>query len=167
MKYITSLCFIFFTTVFLQACGNSNEIKSNPVLENVKTDSVKDDNIKKKGCDTELVVKIEQNISNLKQKDILEFISNISTDCKNNVEFSEYYNEVLFQVLEKYPTMFCNCMALIEKMQQELICEELKEPVNDGINLDKIKKAVESSECQTDIKSIILNSINTALSKYN
>jgi hypothetical protein len=87
-------------------------------------------------------MRIEQNIDKLTQKDILEFINNISADCRNNVEYIEYYNEVLFKVHEKYPLMFCNCLSVIEKTQQELICEELTEPVNDEINLDNIRKEV-------------------------
>lgn len=165
MKYISSYNTILFLLFFCQACANNSEIKSKPYPASIKIDSVKV-NIKEKLCDTDLVLRIEQNISSLSQKDILKFINNISVDCKNNIEFIEYYNEVLFELLEKYPEVFCNCVELSDKTQKELIYEELKEPVNDGINLDNIKKIVEYSECQAETKSIILESIMIALDKY-
>ncbi|HBX86008.1 MAG: hypothetical protein A2W97_00950 [Bacteroidetes bacterium GWE2_40_63] len=165
MRYMTGFNIILFLMFFFQACANNSEIKSKSQKDEIKIDSSKVE-VEKKKCDTELVLRIEQSISNLSQNDILEFINNINSDCKNNVEFIEYYNEVLFEVLEKYPAEFCNCMKSVDRNQQELICEELKEPVNDGINLENVKKAVENSGCQAETKGMILESIKVALDKY-
>jgi len=164
-KILTMFVFIGFCLI---AYGNNNGVHATNDVNNNTNKSIPNDTTKiKKECDVELIANIEQNITKLSQKEILNFLMTISKSCENNVEFTEYYNEVLFSILNKYPVLFCKSMASIDTTKQQLICNELSAPVSDAIDLQEVKNSIEKADCTIDIKDMIMKAINIAISKYN
>ena len=47
----------------------------------------------------------------LDEQDYLKFIANMSIDCANNVEYSQWNNELIFKMLEKSPKMFVTFLS--------------------------------------------------------
>ena len=57
-------------------------------------------------CDLTIVLETSNKINNLSEDLILRFLQTFGKECKNNVEFSEFSNEVLFKVIQGYPELF-------------------------------------------------------------
>ncbi len=159
-----SVC--FFVLIF-SACGIKNKTDSNQIdTTEEKVPPVVEAAIVVE-CDQLLINRINQNLINLSQEEIYNFVSSLNVDCKNDVEFIESYNEVLFKVLNTHPSMFCEGLLTIEETKLVLIYEELSYPVNDGINVDEAIEAVESITCNEEKKKEILKSLIVAKNRYN
>ena len=85
-------------------------------------------------CGLDIILQIENDIDSLTIQKMRAFLTNFSKDCRNNVEFSEVSNEVLFIVIEKYPDLFVTVMC---DNNAEIECEEiyfqLSQPLHDLI----------------------------------
>jgi len=101
-------------------------------------------------CSLDIILQIEGDIDSLTTSKMKMFLENFSKDCRNNVEFSEVSNEVLFIVIKKYPELFvdvmCNNNSAIEKKE---IYFQLSQPLHDLIPVDSIYTRINqiSREC--------------------
>src|SRR5690606_30369658 len=57
-------------------------------------------------CDLNIVLEVSENQDNLDLKLVSRFLRTLNGECTNNVEFSEFSNEMLFVVLVKRPDLF-------------------------------------------------------------
>ncbi len=99
-------------------------------------------------CNTEIVLRTLNKIDSLSESDIRLFLKVFSPKCRNNVEFSEFSNELLFKVLEKHPDSFISVICnskLDDNIDFNTIYEELKSPLHDLIPIERIKSAIEST----------------------
>ena len=114
-------------------------------------------------CNIDFVLEIHENLDSLTVKKIIEFLKVFSIECRNNVEFSEFSNEVLFEVMDRQPDNFikaiCETQADIE---YQIIYDEIKSPLHDLIPLDKIKKGVESSSQRCERIDSVLKALDIA-----
>ena len=112
--------------------------KENSAEEVNKPESQNNDTLLSK-CSLDIILQIENDIDSLTTKKMSAFLTNFSKDCRNNVEFSEVSNEVLFIVIEKYPELFVTVMC---DNNAEIECEEiyfqLSQPLHDLIPIDSI-----------------------------
>ena len=88
-------------------------------------------------------------------------------DNSNNVELSEYRNELLFEIVgSKCVTKLVKAIAN-DTILQNKICAELESPVSDAINLRQVQSNL--SSVPSDYKAItekMNKAINTAIDKY-
>ena len=87
--------------------------------------------------------------------------------CKSNVEYLELYNETVFNYLKHKPN---DIIELLEegnynKIVGEVINENLRNPINDEIELDKILNKLNKLSQSNSLNQIV-NSINIAVKKY-
>ena len=102
----------------------------------------------------------------LSKADLQYFLSTFSNNhCINNVEFSEYGNEVLFSLMESNPNLFFEALFSLGQGQIETIKVQINNPVDDSINVVKIYKAIESSNMHKDLKMKALNFLKEAYEK--
>ena len=110
---------------------------------------------------------VYENIDSLNNDSLLVFFKQFSIEQnKNNVEFLEWGNEVLFQILEKKPTQFFKNLFILKESEIKSIENEINSPVNDGINMIKIFKEIENSKMDEKIKARALNFIRPAYESY-
>lgn len=114
-------------------------------------------------CNIEIVVEINENIENISENLMLRFLKTFGEECKNNVEFSEFSNETLFKVIQNEPGLFCK---VIEKNNNQidfgLIVSELKNPINDLIDLELTIKKIADTKTSHSLKSQLILAINSA-----
>ncbi|WP_281988582.1 hypothetical protein [Aquimarina aggregata] len=122
------------------------------------------DNNKK--CDMEKVTVLKQQLPSASKESILSFLSTISVDCKNNAEFGQFSNEVLFEVLKAKPI---EVLMIVEKenVEKDEVYKMLENPINDAINLNKLIDSINKLELQSVEKSKFLEALKKALEKYN
>ena len=81
----------------------------------------------------------------------------------NNVEILELRNEVLLKLMEHYPSDF---MCSISKKNTEIyksVCQDIERPIHDGINLYKIYYQISTIHSDSDVRLLILNSLQQAI----
>ena len=96
----------------------------------------------------------------LNQQEIRVFFASIGEDCKNNAEFSQWSNEILFSILQSYPDWATEEIARLNIDMQDFIFQELSEPVHDGIDLNKISGILRKSNGDIGIKNRIIEILN-------
>ena len=91
-------------------------------------------------CPIETVKSTKTNIENLSEEDVFIFFNSLSVDCFGNSEFMEYYNEVLFDVLNKYPVKSSTTIGNVDEKKYKLILAQIANPLSDIIDIEAIKE---------------------------
>lgn len=73
----------------------------------------------------------------------------------NNVEQSEWANELLFKLLEKFPEQTVVAISRLGGQQQEFIYNELSRPIHDGIDISLIYDKLKSCEFNKSGQSLV------------
>ncbi len=117
-------------------------------------------------CKIDQVLTAKENKNNLTEEILTDFFDQFSKDCKNNVEFSEFSNEILFAVTEANPELV---IEVLEKRKEKenfnIILGIYTTPIHDGIDLHLILKKVKEIKAETETKKRIIENIKTAISK--
>ncbi len=158
---LTEDSLVYNSTNTIRLCRRTDEVKESKV-ETQKTVPV--DNIKK--CDIEKVAVLKKQLPNASKESIVSFLSTISVDCKNNAEFGQFSNEVLFEVLQAKPLEVLMITGK-EDVERDEIYKMLESPVNDAINLRELIDSINKLELQSVEKSEFLKALKKALKKYN
>jgi hypothetical protein len=117
-------------------------------------------------CKIEFVKKAHENLKNLTNEIIKEFLLTFHKDCSTNVEYLEFSNETLFEILNSNPQLFMIVMkANKEQIQYQTILKTIEEPINGNIDLDGIKAKIEALSPNDELKRKIIKALNTATNK--
>lgn len=101
-------------------------------------------------CNIEAVVNFEQKMDHLSQEDIRAFLCSFDKSCENNVEYSEYSNEMLFRFLQKDPELLLKALNdTSPDSKLSTILQIFSEPVSDEFETDDLVKALELVEVQS------------------
>jgi hypothetical protein len=107
-------------------------------------------------------------IGQLTQSDILDFLLTFDKECRNNVEYSEVSNELLFTILDKQTELILLTLKKYEKsISSDLIIEELTTPINDSFDLKQLIKKVAKTSADNDLKRKVIDNLKIADSKLN
>ncbi len=117
-------------------------------------------------CKIQTVKKVYNNIEDLSYGVISEFLCAIDKTCKNNVEFSEWSNEMLFKIIEKNPTLYFRVLKELKKEKQKYILSKFENPIID-IDYKKIYNNIEKLNLEKEMKIEYLNSLKIIAKKYN
>lgn len=109
-------------------------------------------------CDINLINEIFNNTENIEQKKIETFLLSFNLNCKNNVEYSQYRNEVLFNLLNKRTTQVINLISENKKLNKLEILKNIENPISDLIPLDSIIRKIEKQK-SSSIKKELLSAI--------
>lgn len=152
--------FILLSVQTLSGCSNTkvNQEKNqyNKVINNSQ---IMPDSCTR--CDILVVKQTEARINKLKYADLHDFLYTFSKDCSKNVEYSEYSNEMLFKVLEKYPKELIDCMSKEKELNLDYIYSELSTPLLD-INAEIIYEKVQNALGNKYVKEKVLEALKKA-----
>jgi hypothetical protein len=145
---------------------NRKNVTSDSMNKSEKELSINDNKTDSIVCNIDIVLSTLNNIDSLSDNEIRLFLKTFSQKCRNNVEFSEFSNEMLFKVLEKHSEAFlriiCDSNSPIE-IDFETIYEELKSPLHDLIPVVKIKAATDSFSFKCERADSVINALTIAL----
>ncbi len=117
-------------------------------------------------CNIQVIKNIYENIEKLSLKIINEFICSIDKSCNNNVEFSEWSNEMLFKIIEKNPTLYFIALKDFKSEKQQYILSEIENPVIE-IDYQKIYNSIKEINVEQELKEEYLNSLKIISKKNN
>ena len=115
-------------------------------------------------CDIEKVKTINDNLDNLTFEMLDEFLCTFDKSCENNVEFSEWSNEMLFIVLDKSTELYFKVLTNGKIENAEIILEEIKNPIVE-IDYQKIYDNVKRVDTQEKLKKEYLRVLKIAAEK--
>jgi uncharacterized protein (DUF1778 family) len=101
----------------------------------------------------------------------LKFIVNMRLDCSQNVEYSEWNNDLIFKMLERNPKMFIAFLSRYARKtnsneKTDFVLKELRNPIHDGIELNSISQRLNQTETEdAKLKELVSESINIAIEK--
>jgi len=117
-------------------------------------------------CNSNILLQVYDHIGEIDSSLAIDFLNTFSNQCKNNAEFSEWSNELLFAFIQSQPTLFLNNLSFINEDKLNYILQEIQSPVNDGIEVGLIKKEIQKTESNSSIKPSVLDALDIALSKH-
>lgn len=113
-------------------------------------------------CDINTILRTKNRIENLTDDDVYTFLFTFSEDCKNNVEFGEFSNEVLFEVVLKYSDIISNNLKK-DSIYQDVILNELANPIMEMESMDTIIEAINSLDVTKQAKQDVITSFKITL----
>jgi hypothetical protein len=100
---------------------------------------------------------------NISEDLMLRFLRTFGPECKNNVEFSEFSNETLFNAIQNEPGPFCKILENDQNLVDlETILAELKSPLHDLIDLELTIIEIADTKASATLKSQLILAINSA-----
>jgi hypothetical protein len=105
-------------------------------------------------CDLDKLELISSHLDSISKSMISEFLCTFDKKCKDDAEFGEYSNELLFRVIEKAPKLFIEVLSTKSNETKELILNELSDPAVEMDYqkiFDRVKKGAPSSDLKTKI----------------
>ncbi|WP_319481653.1 hypothetical protein [uncultured Draconibacterium sp.] len=129
------------------------------ILLNIYSYGIENDSLK---CNISVVREVYQNQDNVSKKLMLEFLKTFGKDCKNNVEFSEFSNETLYKVIQKNSDVFSKTLEdNLNQIDFNEIIFNLKNPLNDLIDLDLTIIKIADTKIDKSIKDKLIIAINS------
>lgn len=110
-------------------------------------------------CDIERVVNLSKKLDNPDTDDVLNFLLTISKDCRNNVEYMQFSNEVLFGILSKQPETIIQLVESNDKIEKEEFILYLSNPINDGIDVLEVIESLKSIP-DNEFKSSLIHALS-------
>jgi hypothetical protein len=105
-------------------------------------------------CDVDRLSFISAHLDSISRVMITDFLCTFDKKCSDDAEFGEYFNELLFKVIDRAPKLFIEVLATKSSETKELILKEFSEP---AVEMDfhkifvRIKKDAPSSELKEKI----------------
>jgi hypothetical protein len=111
-------------------------------------------------CDGTILLRTSERIGKLKQDEIRDFLLTFGPECKNNVEYSEWSNELLFSLLDKQTELTLKTIEKEErKIEMNEILNDLNSPINDLIDIKKILVKVDNVKMNKRFKNRIIEQL--------
>ena len=119
-------------------------------------------------CDMAKLLDVSKNVGKVTHQEMVDFLLTFGEECQNNVEYSEWSNELLFELLDKQTELIVKTIAHQTKViELPAILKNLEEPIHDRFNLKAINDKVEKVKFDPDVKKEIINRLKIAESKTN
>jgi len=115
-------------------------------------------------CNTEELLEFSENIDNLNYYIVKNFICTFDSTCINNIEYSEWSNELVFKLVEKDINLMNKVLHDLGFNYVKLICDELQTPVID-VDIKRIYELIRNSHGPKDIIEEEKKAIRTAAIK--
>jgi hypothetical protein len=119
-------------------------------------------------CDGTVLLSTSEKIGRLTQTEITDFLLTFGEECRNNAEYSEWSNELLFSILEKQTDLTVKTIEKEEKrLEIEAILDDLSEPIHDLTNIKNLIANVDKVKINKQLKDKIIERLKTADGKTN
>ena len=119
-----------------------------------------------KKCDGTVLHSTSGKIGKLNQKELTDFFLTFGKECSDNVEYSEWSNELLFDVLDKQTELM---MKTIQKEKNKIDFDEILDVISSPLldeNIDKLIEKVKGTKVDSEFKQTILDKLIIARNSY-
>jgi len=113
-------------------------------------------------CDTDILSATEKHIGRLGESEWAAFFAAIKADCKGDVGFMGWVNDLLFRSLESQPAQFMDAFDHLPRITQRLILDELSAPGHPGLDAASTYDAARDAPAPAASKQRILQALTKA-----
>jgi hypothetical protein len=118
-------------------------------------------------CDGTILRSTSEKTGRLTQKEMTDFLLTFGEECRNNAEYSEWSNELLFSSLDKQTELTIKTIEKEEKrIEIKEIFDDLSSPTLDS-NIKDIISKIEKVKIRKELKDKIIERLKTADGKTN
>ncbi|MBL4898667.1 MAG: hypothetical protein JKX76_03350 [Colwellia sp.] len=115
-------------------------------------------------CSSEILKNTEENIDNLNIVIVADFMATLHSSCSDNIEYSEWSNELLFKVLQRRPGLFAQILSKNSSLDTDYIVYELTNPLLDVINLNQVIDTIQAGDgLSPSTKERVIKALETAI----
>lgn len=113
-------------------------------------------------CDNSVLLKTSKNFNSLYDRDIRNLLFTFTSTCDRD-QFKEWRNEILFDIVSRYPNQFIRVMHSGGRtLPVDNILHELTAPVSDDVDVDALIRGIQAAKSNKPVKSRILTSLQQA-----
>ncbi|WP_167604967.1 hypothetical protein [Maribellus sediminis] len=117
-------------------------------------------------CNIEIVLEMSENIENCNDELIVKFLQSFGRECKSNVEYCEFSNEVLFKLLQSQPEQFSKVLTKYkDSIDFNYLIQEIENPLLDLVDLENTQKRIVKSINDKELKNKLNKAFNKAIEK--
>lgn len=109
-------------------------------------------------CDANTLLAVSQNMDNLSLDLAVRFVDTFDKSCRNNVEFTEWSNKLLFQVIKKQTSLYFKALLKATDETKNEILYTFSSPLLD-YNYQEIYDKVKATDVDTKIRQPYLDSL--------
>lgn len=106
-------------------------------------------------CDTKNLSIIEKDLNCY---NLNKLFCTYEITCNKNIEFTEYFNEVLFKYLQYQPLLFIE--ELDKNYKRNIILNEITKPISDEIEIDLIYRKISNLKVNKSLLQLKVNILN-------
>ncbi|WP_337330366.1 hypothetical protein [Chryseolinea sp. T2] len=114
-----------------------------------------------KKCDGSVLSITSEKIGKLSEQEIGDFLSTFGEECRNNVEFTEWSNELLFDVMEMQTQLTLTTIEQDKRIDLGEILEVIASPLLDE-DIDTLIAKVRSTNVEPKLKQKVLEKLTIA-----
>lgn len=119
-------------------------------------------------CDMASLLDVSKHVGRVTHEEMVNFLLTFDDDCRNNVEYSEWSNELLFELLDKQTELIVKTIThQTKRIELDEILKNLEDPINDSFNVKSIIAKVEKVNFNPEVKNEIINRLRIADGKTN
>ena len=117
-------------------------------------------------CDMTNFLGLSKKMGFLTHQEIMNFLLTFDDECQNNVEYSEWSNELLFEMLDNQTELTVKTIAYETKsIERVAVLKNLEEPLHDRFNIKSIIAKVEKVKFNAEAKREIVGRLKIADSR--
>jgi hypothetical protein len=117
-------------------------------------------------CDVTILLETSKKTGSLSQSNIFRFLHTFGQECRTDVEYSEWSNELLFSVLNRQTQA---TLIVLYKKERSLDIEEIihsmSSPLNDFVGIDSLIVKVEGTNPANPMRGKVLEALMIAKAK--
>lgn len=117
-------------------------------------------------CSGTVLLSTNGKVGKLTKKDVTDFLLTFGEECRNNIEYQEWSNELLFKALTHQTELV---LKTIESEENRIELDEILEVISSPLleeNIDKIIQEANHVEMNKELKKRILDNLKTARDNY-
>lgn len=112
-------------------------------------------------------VQLNKKLNKLTKTHLDNFLKTFSTECNNNIEFSEWSNELLYEVINSYPKELITLLHDSSSTYElPVIYEELKSPLTDKYIPAEIIEKIKLLNINSPETDSVISALEIAETKY-
>jgi hypothetical protein len=114
-------------------------------------------------CDTAPLRTLSDHIANPFELEVRDFLYTFAQECRSNVEYSEWSNELLFQLLDRHTELTIRTLEREEtRLEIDAIVSDLEYQIAGRVDIKQLVPKIQKIDFRTSLKERILVALEKA-----
>lgn len=106
-------------------------------------------------CNSKVLGRTDKQLEAINENDIKKFLCTLQSQCKDDIEFAEQSNNILFTLINKQTDTLLQCIDRNKDFDRNYLLNQLANPIKD-YNIDEIISKAEKSNISEELKTQLI-----------